>query len=277
MINGLFSLEGKRIVLTGAAGFFGRYFAKALLEAGAKWLYLLDFNVAGLKELAEELQLRGLKSFETIQIDQSDEHWTTDVFNQLILKFGAIDVLVNNSFLFGPRSGFNDPAGRVETASRDQVMMALESGSWWPLRAAQLVTPGMKAKGAGAIINIASMYALVAPNPALYAGRDYFNPVGYGMAKAAVIAQTQYLAAWLGPEVRVNALAPGAIPNNERKSDNSEQNKDEEFVQRLVGRTLLKRVGHPDDLVGAIIFLASNASSYMTGQTLVVDGGWTTT
>lgn len=276
MENGLFSLEGKRIVLTGAAGFFGRYFAPALLGAGARFVYLLDCDLDGLQGLAGKLRSLGLSKFQIIQIDQSNETQTADVFGRMLDR-GAIDVLINNSFQFGPATGFNDPTGRVETASQKQVMMALESGSWWPLRASQLVAPGMKAKGAGSIINIASMYALVAPNPALYAGRDYFNPVGYGMSKAAVIAQTQYLAAWLGPEVRVNALAPGAIPNNECQSANSEQNQDEEFMQRLVDRTLLKRVGHPLDLVGAIVFLASDASSYMTGQTIVVDGGWTTT
>jgi len=276
MKDNLFSLQGKKVVLTGAAGFFGRYFAKALLQAEVSCVYLLDYNLTGLLELKEELYSLGFQCFQIIQVDQSDESQTLNVFNQILAE-GPIDVLINNSFQFGPASGFNDRTGRVETASKSQVMNALESGSWWPMRASQLVAPGMKEKGFGSIINIASMYALVAPNPLLYEGQDYINPVGYGMAKSAVVAQTHYLAAWFGPEIRVNALAPGAIPNNERKSENSEQNKNKEFMQRLIDRTLLKRVGHPSDLVGAIIYLASDASSYMTGQTIVVDGGWTTT
>ena len=274
-----FSLCGKVAVLTGAAGFFGRYFATALLEAGVEMVYLLDKNLDGLielfKVLSDEKRPRPL-NFQTIQVDQSNEQTTSRVFEQ-ILAAGSVDVLVNNSFQFGPLTGFNDPTGRVEMASKGQVMASFESGAWWPFRATQLVASAMKNKGSGSVVNIASMYGLVAPNPDLYEGRDYFNPIGYSLAKAALIAQTRYLAAWLGPEVRVNALAPGAIPNNESRSENSEQNKDEEFVQRLVARTLLKRVGHPLDLVGPLIFLCSDASRYMTGQTVVVDGGWTTT
>ena len=276
MKNNMFSLFGKRVVLTGASGFFGRYFSKALLEAEAAYVYLLDCNAEGLDELHSELLSSGLENHKTLVVDQNNQNQTEECFGH-ILREGVVDVLVNNSFRFGQLTGFNDPLGRVETATREQIMTAFESGCYWSLHATQLVVPGMKMKGSGAIINLASMYALVTPDPALYEGRDYFNPIGYGMAKAAIVSQTKYLAAWLGPEIRVNALAPGAIPNNERRTENSEQNKDEEFVQRLISRTQLKRVGHPLDLVGAIVFLASPASSYMTGQVVVVDGGWTIT
>ena len=267
MLKG-FSLLGKVIVLTGAAGFFGRYFAQALLEAEAKQVYLLDRDGAGLDELAQTLAQTGLHNWTACIVDQNNEDQVAGVFDRIQVH-DPVDVLVNNAFRFGPLTGFTapDPLGRVETATKTQVMTALESGTWWSLRATQLVAPGMKARGSGAIINIASMYGIVAPNPALYDGRDYFNPPGYGMAKAAVIAQTQYVAAWLGPEIRCNA----------RKSENSEQNKDEEFVRRLTDRTLLNRLGHPHDLVGPLVFLASDASGYMTGHVLVVDGGWTVT
>lgn len=272
----MFSLVGKRVVLTGAAGFFGRYFASALLEAGANKVHLLDCDHSGLSELSRILTQKGLTDGVIDCVNQNDEVHVEKIFGKISAE-GPVDVLINNSFCFGLTTGFGDSSGRVQTATQNQVMSSFESGCWWSLRASQLVAPGMKEKGAGNIINIASMYGLVAPNPDLYAGRDYFNPVGYSMSKAATIAQTRYLAAWLGPEIRVNALAPGAIPNNERRSENSEQNKDEEFVRRLVDRTLLKRVGHPTDLVGPLVFLASDASHYMTGQVVVVDGGWTTT
>jgi len=272
----MFSLAGRRIVLTGAAGFFGRYFALALLEAGAKKVHLLDWDIPGLSGLEQSLAQKGLTDGMIHRVNQNDEVHVEEIFGEILAE-GPVDILINNSFRFGPTTGFGDSSGRVQTATKDQVMSSFESGCWWSLRASQLVAPGMKEKGTGNIINIGSMYGLVAPNPDLYASRDYFNPVGYSMSKAAVIAQTRYLAAWLGPEIRVNALAPGAIPNNERRSENSEQNKDEEFVRRLVDRTLLKRVGHPTDLVGPLVFLASEASRYMTGQVVVVDGGWTTT
>jgi len=259
----MFSLAGRRIVLTGAAGFFGRYFALALLEAGAKKVHLLDWDIPGLSGLEQSLAQKGLTDGMIHRVNQNDEVHVEEIFGEILAE-GPVDILINNSFRFGPTTGFGDSSGRVQTATKDQVMSSFESGCWWSLRASQLVAPGMKEKGTGNIINIGSMYGLVAPNPDLYASRDYFNPVGYSMSKAAVIAQTRYLAAWLGP-------------NNERRSENSEQNKDEEFVRRLVDRTLLKRVGHPTDLVGPLVFLASEASRYMTGQVVVVDGGWTTT
>jgi gluconate 5-dehydrogenase len=121
------------------------------------------------------------------------------------------------------------------------------------------------------------MYSLVVPHPSLYEGTPYFNPPGYSMAKSAVLAFTRYAASFYSPSVRANAICPGAIPNTEQESPNAVKKDDFNFQQRLVDRTLLKRVGHPDDLVGALVFLSSEASSYMTGQHIVIDGGWVIT
>ncbi len=277
-MNDLFSLEQKEIILTGAAGFFGVYFAKALLGAGAGKVFLLDKDEERLVTLKQSLQKEFDKEKIVIQpIDQYNRIATSEILKNLVEK-DNITVLINNSFDFSTGTGFNDEKGRIETATFDHIMRSFESGIYWPFQATQILANKLSAeKKKGTIINIGSMYSLVSPNPDLYKGRDYFNPPGYSMIKSAVLALTRYTASFYGPYVRANALLPGAIPNIEHKSDNSEQNKDDEFMQRLIDRTLLKRVGHPTDLIGPIIFLASDASSYMTGQGIVVDGGWVVT
>ena len=120
------------------------------------------------------------------------------------------------------------------------------------------------------------MYAVVAPDPKLYEGKDTFNPPSYGVAKAAILALTRYTASFCGKyNIRCNALVPGSFPNVNPAAYNSPA--DEEFMQRLRDKTVLGRTGEVEDLHGALIFLASDASSYMTGQTIAIDGGWTIT
>jgi gluconate 5-dehydrogenase len=133
----------------------------------------------------------------------------------------------------------------------------------------------MRNRGKGSIVNISTMYAVVAPSPQLYAGTDFINPPGYSASKAALLAFTRYTASFWGPYgVRANAILPGPISNTGQDSDNSVA-PDDPFLERLKARTVLGRVGNPRDLVGALLYLASDASLFTTGQALVVDGGWT--
>jgi gluconate 5-dehydrogenase len=274
----MFSLKNKIIVLTGAAGFFGRYFAKALLEAGAQKIFLLDSDEKGLETLSKSLEKKFSKArVVTYVIDQYDKDRTAAILGEIIGN-NKVNVLINNSFDFGKSTGFNTAEGNIENASFEQLSKSFESGVFWPFQATQIFSNKLISdKREGNVINIGSMYSLIAPNPDLYKGKDYFNPPGYSIAKSAVLALTRYVASFYGPSIRSNALIPGAIPNLENVSNNSEQNKDDEFMERLISRTLLKRVGHPNDLTGTIVFLASDASSYITGQSIVVDGGWVIT
>ena len=265
-----FSLAGSRVLLTGATGFFGRYFAKALAGAGAS-LILVDRNRDQLDALAAEVD----PSTVTAAVDLYDRI-AAQIALQNIARCYSPDILVNNAWDFSQKTGFNDPSGRLEVATYDQFEASFQAGVWWAVQATQIVGSDMKRLGRGSIINICSMYATVAPSPTLYEGTEKFNPPGYSMAKAGLLQFTRYSASFLGPEVRVNAISPGAIPNTESSSPNAlDMNKEAEFMQRLVDRTLLKRVGHPRDLTGPLVFLASDASSYMTGHNLIVDGGWT--
>lgn len=275
-LGSLFSLKEKLVILTGAAGFFGQYFLKALLDHEANMVVAIDVD----EERME--QMKGSFDPDRVlfkRLDQYDQHTSRQFFEEISEKLlTGPTVLINNSFDFSKETGFNSVYGRLSTAPVDQIMRSLESAVAWPFLATQILgNVAVMRKHNLSVINIGSMYSLIAPNPDLYVGRDYINPPGYSIGKSGVLALTRYTAAWLAPWVRANAICPGAIPNTETVTSNSEQNKNPEFMQRLVDRTLLKRAGHPTDLIGALIFLASDASSYMTGQAITIDGGWTIT
>jgi gluconate 5-dehydrogenase len=189
----------------------------------------------------------------------------------------VIDVLVNNAHEMGPGTGFNSPQGTLEEADWDQWLRNLSGGVWWPAVLSRKLGAGMRERGGGSIVNIASMYALVAPSPLLYEGVPYANPPGYSVAKAAMLALTRYTASFWGRYgVRANAILPGPVSNTEEDGPNAVP-EDDPFLDRLRARTALGRVGQPAELAGALLFLASDASSYVTGHALVVDGGWTIT
>jgi gluconate 5-dehydrogenase len=270
----LFSLENKSAVVTGATGYFGRSFCEALLGAGAT-VCLLGRSEKKLQTLGRALSDRfGSEHVRTYIADSHDDDAFRAALADADESVGGVDILVNNAFEFSRETGFNHPSGELESIDRDQWMRALTSGVYWHASAIQVLIGGMKTRGEGSIINVSSMYGKVAPDPALYRGRKALNPAPYAAAKAAILGLTRYVASFYGEYgVRCNALLPGAFPNASPEAFNSTQ--DEELLQDLVNRTVLGRVGRVEDLSGALIFLASDASSYVTGQEIVVDGGWT--
>ena len=272
MQKSLFTLEGKTVLLSGGSGFFGPYFAEALLEAGAS-LVVVDRDPIPENSIFESAKQKGKIIW--YQADLYDDTATRRQYAKIAATH-AVDVLINNAFDFSKQTGFNDSLGRLENATRDQIMSSFESGVYWAVRATQMFSAGMKERGSGSIVNVCSMYALVVPAPDLYEGTDKFNPLGYSAAKSALLQFTRYSASFLSPEVRVNAISPGAIPNLETETYNAPKI-DDPILDRLNKKILLKRMGHPRDLVGAIVFLASGAASYITGQNIVIDGGLTIT
>ena len=270
----LFSLEGRTAVLTGASGFLGNSMAEALLANGAKLIALgrsarLEANARTWRATYGEGRI------ETRQVDMYDTPALEKVLDEI--AGGAVDVLVNNAHELGAATGFNTPAGSLENASLDQWMRNLTGGVYWSALTVQKLGPTMRAQGRGSIINIATMYALVAPRPQLYEGTEFLNPPGYSASKAALVAFTRYTASFWGRYgIRANAIAPGPFSNTRSSGENSVA-QDSPFLDRLRACTCLGRLGRPEELSGAILFLASDASSFVTGHTLVVDGGWTTT
>jgi gluconate 5-dehydrogenase len=188
----------------------------------------------------------------------------------------AIDVVVNNAHELGAGTGFNVPDGTLEHGTAEQWMKNLTGGVYWAVQTTQKLGAVMKAQGRGSIVNISTMYALVAPRPQLYAGTEFVNPPGYSASKAALLSFTRYTASFWGScGVRANAILPGPFSNTEDLQGENAVAADNPFLDRLKGYTCLGRVGRPHELSGALLFLASEASSFMTGQAIVVDGGWT--
>ena len=269
-----FSLEGKTAVLTGAAGFFGRHFTRAFLDSGAR-VVLIDRAGEFLTAFGEELQAAyGPNRASVVRVDLYDRAAAAAAF-RTIADSHPPDILVNNAFDFSSATGFNVPEGRFECATYDQFRACFDAGVYWAFHATQVIGGEMRRLGSGSIINIGTMYADAVPNPSLYGGTAQFNPWGYSASKGALLQLTRSSAAQLAPKVRVNMISPGAIPNLENTHTSNPP--DPRVSDRLLGKILLRRMGHPHDLTGGLIFLASDASRYITGQNLKIDGGITVT
>lgn len=269
----LFSLTGRTVVLTGASGFLGRTFARALLSNGARLVAL------GRSERLEQLARDWANDFGpdrvvAHRVDMTDLQALGDVLDDIAQR-EQVDVIVNNAYELSPASGFNTPLGQLEQFPVDQWETHFRAGVVWPALLVQKLGPGMRSRRRGSIINIATMYAVVAPDPRLYEGTPFLNPPGYSAAKGAMVAFTRYVASfWGGDGVRANAILPGPFSNTEEVTANSVDPNDP-FLARLAARNCLRRTGRPEELAGAVLFLASDASSFVTGHALAVDGGWT--
>jgi len=183
-------------------------------------------------------------------------------------RFGGIDVLVNNA-AYGGGAGGKSCEFRLDLIDDETWNTGIDGTLGIAFRCTREAIPHLERRGGGAIVNIGSMYGLVSPDFAIYGNDVPWSPPSYGAGKAGVLQLTRYCAAALAPKnIRVNSLTPGPFPNVTPHSDM-------EFVGRLSGKTMLRRTGRPEELAGALLLLCSDASSYMTGANIVVDGGMT--
>lgn len=274
--DNLFSLEGKTAVLTGASGFLGRTFALALLANGARVIALGRSDRLQTEAQKWAAQF-GEDKIAVEQIDMYNAEELNRLCDRIAERESSLDILVNNAHELGAATGFNVPEGSLENSSFDQWQRNLQGGVYWAVQTTQHLGIKMKQQGRGSIINIATMYASVAPRPQLYEGTASLNPPGYSASKAALVAFTRYTASFWGTTgVRANCISPGPFSNTEDvgTGQNAVQ-EDSPFLTKLKGYTVLNRIGRPLELCGALLFLASDASTYVTGQNLNVDGGWT--
>ncbi|HYK11733.1 MAG TPA: SDR family oxidoreductase [Gemmatimonadales bacterium] len=263
-----FSLQGQVAVVTGASGLLGREHALALAEAGAT-VVLVDLNEPGMAKVAEAVRaVPGVGAVHTAAASVTDAKSLEKLRADVKARFSKVDILINNAALndkvedAGSRNG-----DALELDGWRRMMDVNVTGVYLPC---EVFGPDMAAQGSGSIINVASTYGLVGPDPALYEGPDgkpgFTKAPAYPASKGAVISLTRHLAArWGRQGVRVNALVPGGVENGQP----------DHFISQYARRTPLGRMAAPDDYRGAIVFLASQASRYMTGATLVVDGGFT--
>ena len=265
-----FDLTGRTAVVTGGAGLLGSEFCKTLAEAGAS-VAVVDLNLDAANKIADALCRDGYraKGFGT-DITKPDS--VKQLVASFLSDFGRLDVLVNSAALdpkFDPDAASKGIApGNFEDYPLDQWNAALNVNLTGMFLITQACVKPMIENGKGSIINICSTYGLNGPDQRIYiknGKRVAFKPVYYTVTKAGVLGFTKYLAAYYADtEIRVNALTPGGVFNNH----------EEYFVKNYSAKTILGRMAKKDEMNGALLFLASDASSYMTGNNVVVDGGW---
>lgn len=261
----LFRLDGRIALVTGASGHLGRSMATALCEAGAH-VILSGRTIEKIKLFYKELLSQGLSVSMAIH-DIEQEADIEELFVELVKEYDRLDIIVNNAYAGN--------VGTLETATYEDFSRAYGITVTAPFRILQLAIPllektASKNIGGASVINIASMYGIVSPDPAIYGNSGANNPPYYGASKAGLIQFTRYAACHLASKgIRVNSLSPGPFPPPDIVGNKPE------FYRELCSKNPMKRIGYADELKGPLLFLASDASSYVTGSNLLVDGGWT--
>lgn len=259
----LFCLEGRVALITGAGGYLGKAMSEALCQAGAH-VIINGRTAEKIKELADKLTAKGYRVTEAV-FDIKDENALQRLFDSIKEQHGKLDIIVNNAYA--------GRTGTVETATSDDFNEAYELTVTTAFRVVQLFLPLLKASkahGGASVINISSMYGAVSPDPAIYGNSGSNNPPYYGPAKAALLQLSRYLACHLAQDgIRVNSISPGPFPPQDIAQKNPA------FHQELCRKNPLQRIGDASELRGPLLFLASDAASYVTGANLPVDGGWT--
>jgi NAD(P)-dependent dehydrogenase (short-subunit alcohol dehydrogenase family) len=260
-IHELLALDGRTAVVTGGAGFLGTAMSRTFAELGAN-LVIASRDVAKCRERCAEIAASAGRPVETlaVQLDLLDRDSVKALIPAVEARFGGIDILVNNAWSGKKNSweSITDEDWEYDIDMSLNSVFRIVKASFETLRARR-----------GVILNVASMYGHIAPDHRIYDGKEFANPPSYGAAKAGVIQFTRYLASFLSPYgIRVNSLSPGAYPHAPTRQH-------EAFMAHLRGKNMLNRLGEPEDLKGAVALLCSDAGSYITGQNLCVDGGWT--
>ena len=257
-MDSIFSLKGKNVVLTGGCGNLGRIMAKHLLDFGAN-LFIVDVVDAAPAELSDKVNY--------IKCDLSNTESIHAMFQQVDAA-GGLDVLINNAAWGGGAGGKKMTKTRMEDFDDETWAFGLDGVVGVTFRCTRESIPFFRKNGGGSIVNIASMYGVVAPDHSIYGDTGNNSPVTYGAGKAGVVQLTKYTASYLAKDgVRVNAITPGPFPKVSAT--------DPDFLKILQSKTMLGRTGDPNELAGALVLLCSDASSFMTGTNIVVDGGWT--
>lgn len=259
MPDALFSLKNTTSIVTGANGYLGREMAYALAESGSK-VFLQGRDELKLEQLSSEMKSKGF-IVEKALFDVRDESQIKEFFRKLS---SPLNILINNAY--------SGSAGSIESSSKENFQDSFEISVISAFMMTKYALPCFRLVGSNetkSIINIASMYGMVSPDLSIYDSKNVCNPPFYGAAKAGLIQFSKYSAEDLSVYgIRVNSISPGPFPSVEAQENVT-------LMSKIQSKTILKRLGSAEEIKGPIIFLASKASSYVTGTNLIVDGGWT--
>jgi NAD(P)-dependent dehydrogenase (short-subunit alcohol dehydrogenase family) len=270
MYDPLFDLSGKVVAITGGMGQLGQQFSSAMLQRGAN-VAVLDIVDEPSDMSADHISAQRENRYIYIKADVTDRASIQNSLDGILARWGRIDGLINNAALDSPPGAPVEENGPLETypeASWDKVMDVNVKGTLVPC---QVFGGAMANAGTGSIINVASIYGMVSPDQGLYehrrqAGEAFYKPVAYSASKSAIYNMTRYMATyWAGKGVRVNTVTFAGVFNQQ----------DETFLKKYCAKIPLGRMANADEYNGAIVFLMSDAASYMTGANMKLDGGFT--
>jgi NAD(P)-dependent dehydrogenase (short-subunit alcohol dehydrogenase family) len=270
MDSDLFDVSHKVVIVTGGLGQLGRQFSLTLLDRAAK-VAVFDARVDDALTSERFGERRNDPNLEFFSVDVTQRSSLETALQGVIEKWGNPSALINNAALDSPPDASAAENGPFETYPEESWDKVLDVNVKGVVQACQVIGGQMAQAAGGSIINIASIYGMVSPDQRIYEyrrhdGASFFKPAAYSVSKSALLNLTRYLATYWAPKnVRVNTLTFGGVANNQ----------DTEFLKGYCARVPLGRMAREDEYNGAIVFLISDASSYMTGSNLVIDGGWT--
>lgn len=266
-LSDMFSLEDRIVIITGGLGQLGRQYIQAIHAVGGR---VAVFDILEEENAREQLNALNPDAL-YCQVDITSRKSICNGLSIVQKKLGTPYGLVNNAALDSPPGSPEEENGPFETYPEESWDKIMEVNAKGVFLTCQIVGGGMANAGGGSIVNICSTYGIVSPNQSLYEyrrkrGEVFFKPVAYSASKSALLNFTRYIATYFAPRgVRANLLTPGGIFNNQ----------DEEFLSGYCDKVPLGRMADEAEYNGAIVFMLSDASSYMTGSNLVIDGGWT--
>ena len=261
-VKNIFDLTDKTVILTGAAGYLGGNYADGLSQSGAN-VVLADINYQGCKKLEHKIREKYDVDPLSVKLDLTQSKSINNLVSKITKKYSGIDVLINNAAYQG--------TPKIRTAGFENLTLetwnqAISVNLTGIFLLSQQIGKIMKNQKFGNIINISSIYGIVGADQRIYGKSGLNSAVFYAATKGAVLNLTRYLASfWNRTGIRVNTFSPGGVENKQDKN----------FIKNYSKKTMIGRMARNDEYVGALIFLASDASSYMTGSNLIIDGGWT--
>ncbi len=263
MSENLFDLKGKVVIVTGAAGQLGTEYVRTLLNAGASVAAFdvkMDNPRGRLEDINSDLLLK-------VTVDITRRESVEKGMEEVISLLGNPNILINNAAIDAPANASEQETGPFETYPESSWDIVIDVNLKGMFLCCQIIGGHMAKTGGGSIINISSIYGILSPDQRLYEYKEkpFFKPVSYSVSKSGVTNLTRYLATyWAKNSVRVNTLTIGGVFNNQDKI----------FLENYAGKVPLGRMANQDEYNGAILFLSSDASSYMTGSNLIIDGGF---